>query len=37
VTAQNLFDREYPTGTLPTTVGTPRLVSAGVRIRLGGR
>lgn len=31
---QNLFDQQYFVGTLPTTVGTPRLVSAGVRIRL---
>jgi len=35
--AQNLFDREYVVGTLPTTVGTPRLVSAGVRLHLPGR
>jgi outer membrane receptor protein involved in Fe transport len=31
---QNLFDEEYFVGTLPTTVGTPRLVTAGVRVRL---
>jgi outer membrane receptor protein involved in Fe transport len=30
---QNLLDREYLVGTLPTTVGTPRLVSGGVRLR----
>ena len=31
---QNLFDAEYFVGTLPTTVGTPRLVTGGVRVRL---
>lgn len=31
---QNLFDTEYVVGTLPTTVGTPRLVTGGVRVRL---
>jgi outer membrane receptor protein involved in Fe transport len=30
---QNLLDREYLVGTLPTTIGTPRLVSGGVRLR----
>ena len=35
--AQNLFDREYFVGTLPTTMGTPRLVHAGVRVRFAGR
>jgi outer membrane receptor protein involved in Fe transport len=35
--AQNLFDRQYFVGTLPTTTGTPRLVHAGVRVRLSGR
>ncbi len=34
---QNLFDAEYFVGTLPTTVGSPRLVSAGFRLRLTGR
>jgi len=34
---QNLFDAEYFVGTLPTTVGSPRLVSAGFRLRLAGR
>jgi iron complex outermembrane recepter protein len=34
---QNLFDAEYFVGTLPTTVGAPRFVSAGFRLRLGGR
>ena len=32
---QNLFDREYFVGTLPTTVGSPRIVTAGVRVRVG--
>jgi outer membrane receptor protein involved in Fe transport len=31
--AQNLTNREYLVGTLPTTIGTPRLVNAGVRVR----
>jgi outer membrane receptor protein involved in Fe transport len=31
---QNLFDTEYFVGTLPTTVGSPRLVTGGVRVRL---
>jgi outer membrane receptor protein involved in Fe transport len=30
---QNLFDTEYIVGTLPTTIGSPRLVSGGVRLR----
>jgi outer membrane receptor protein involved in Fe transport len=34
---QNLFDREYFVGTLPTTVGSPRLAHAGVRIRWSGK
>ena len=32
---QNLFDKEYIVGTLPTTIGTPRLVHGGVRVRFG--
>ncbi|HZB24887.1 MAG TPA: TonB-dependent receptor, partial [Vicinamibacterales bacterium] len=32
--AQNLLDRVYYVGTLPTTLGTPRLVHGGLRIRL---
>ena len=32
---QNLFDKEFIVGTLPTTVGAPRLVNAGVRVRFG--
>ena len=31
---QNLFDAEYFVGTLPTTIGTPRLVTGGIRLRL---
>ena len=33
---QNLLDREYFVGTLPTTVGTPRLVTFGLRVRFPG-
>lgn len=35
VGVQNLFDEEYFVGTNPTTVGSPRLVSGGIRVRLG--
>jgi outer membrane receptor protein involved in Fe transport len=34
---ENVFDRQYFVGTLPTTIGTPRLVNGGVRIRWSGR
>jgi outer membrane receptor protein involved in Fe transport len=34
---QNLFDQVYFVGTLPTTIGSPRLVNGGVRIRFSGR
>ena len=34
VGVQNLFDAEYFVGTLPTTVGSPRLVTGGLRLRL---
>lgn len=34
VGVQNLFDREYFVGTFPTTIGSPRLVSGGVRVTL---
>jgi outer membrane receptor protein involved in Fe transport len=34
---QNLFDRQYFVGTLPTTIGSPRMANAGVRIRFMGR
>jgi outer membrane receptor protein involved in Fe transport len=37
VGVQNLTNQTYYVGTLPTTIGTPRLVNAGVRVRLGGR
>ena len=33
---QNLFDHEVYVGTLPTTVGAPRFISVGVRVRLSG-
>ena len=33
---QNLTDREYFVGTLPTTIGSPRLVNGGVRVRVTG-
>jgi outer membrane receptor protein involved in Fe transport len=32
---QNLFDREYFVGTLPTTVGAPRVITGGMRVRVG--
>jgi outer membrane receptor protein involved in Fe transport len=34
---QNLFGQEYFVGTLPTTIGSPRLAKGGVRIRFSGR
>ena len=34
---QNLLDEEYFVGTLPTTIGSPRLVTGGVRVRFAGR
>jgi outer membrane receptor protein involved in Fe transport len=34
---QNLFNREFLVGTLPTTIGAPRLVTAGVRFSLSPR
>jgi outer membrane receptor protein involved in Fe transport len=34
---QNLFNQEYFVGTLPDTIGTPRLVNGGVRVRFSGR
>jgi iron complex outermembrane receptor protein len=34
---QNLFDEEYVVGSLPTLIGPPRMVSAGVRIGFQGR
>jgi outer membrane receptor protein involved in Fe transport len=32
---QNLFDRQFFVGTLPTTVGAPRVITGGMRVRLG--
>lgn len=32
---QNLFDTVYYVGTNPTTIGTPRLVNGGIRLRVG--
>ncbi|MEO7191298.1 MAG: TonB-dependent receptor [Vicinamibacterales bacterium] len=37
VAGQNLFDRVYFVGTGPTTVGSPRVVSAGFRVHVSGR
>jgi outer membrane receptor protein involved in Fe transport len=37
VGAQNLFDKQYFVGTLPTTIGSPRLVNGGVRVRFSAR
>ncbi len=37
VGVQNLADEQYIVGTLPTTIGSPRLVHAGVRVRFAGR
>ena len=34
---QNLFDREYYVGFAPTTIGSPRLVNGGIRVRWSGR
>ena len=34
---QNLFDKEYYVGFAPTTIGTPRLVNGGLRVRWSGR
>ena len=33
--AQNLLGRLYYVGTNPTTIGTPRLVNGGIRLRIG--
>ena len=35
--AQNLFAQEYIVATLPTTIGSPRLVNGGVRVKFNGR
>jgi outer membrane receptor protein involved in Fe transport len=37
VGAQNLANREYFVGTLPTTIGSPRMVNAGLRVRLSAK
>ena len=37
VGVQNLFDQEYYVGFLPTTIGTPRLVHGGIRVRFAAR
>jgi outer membrane receptor protein involved in Fe transport len=34
---QNIFNEEYIVGTLPTTIGSPRLYHGGVRVRWTGR
>jgi outer membrane receptor protein involved in Fe transport len=34
---QNVSNEEYFVGTLPTTIGSPRLVTGGVRLRFNGR
>jgi outer membrane receptor protein involved in Fe transport len=34
---QNLFDKEYFVQTGPSTIGTPRLVNGGIRVRFAGR
>ncbi len=35
VGVQNLFERKYFVGTLPTTIGAPRMITGGVRVRVG--
>jgi outer membrane receptor protein involved in Fe transport len=35
--AQNLFDQAYFVQTNPSTIGTPRLMNVGVRVRFAGR
>ena len=37
VGVQNIFNEEYIVGTLPTTIGSPRLLQGGVRVRFAGR
>jgi len=34
---QNMFDQEYYVGLLPTTIGSPRMVNGGIRVRFSGR
>jgi outer membrane receptor protein involved in Fe transport len=35
--AQNLLDKEYFVQTNPSTIGTPRLINGGIRVRFSGR
>ena len=35
VGVQKLFDDVYYVGTLPTTIGSPRLLNGGVRLHVG--
>jgi len=37
VGVQNLFDKEYFVQTGPSTIGTPRLINGGIRVRFAGR
>jgi outer membrane receptor protein involved in Fe transport len=37
VGVQNLFDEEFLVGTLPTTIGNPRLANVGIRVKFSGR
>jgi outer membrane receptor protein involved in Fe transport len=34
---ENMFDKTYFVGMLPTTIGSPRLYNGGVRVRFSGR
>ena len=34
---QNMLDKQFFVGTLPTTIGSPRLVNVGVRVRFSAR
>jgi outer membrane receptor protein involved in Fe transport len=34
---QNMFDKQYIVMTLPTTIGSPRLINGGLRLRWSGR
>jgi len=34
---QNLFDEEYFVGLAPTTIGTPRLINGGIRVKFSGK
>jgi len=34
---ENVFDQTYFVGTLPTTIGSPRLINGGIRVRFSGR